>query len=108
MPTIRYGGAAAWNLGHVLLSHSDPDMVEEAKEVALVAVEQLRTVPATVASQAVEGALELVAVVSDARRRNWWEARRRLEQRAVPLARLVGEGNVQWTVFGPTNVACTR
>ncbi|MFG2681311.1 helix-turn-helix domain-containing protein [Streptomyces sp. NPDC048392] len=96
--------AAAWNLGHVLLSHNSPDTVEEAKEVALLAAEQLRTVPSTPASQAVEGALELVAVVSDARRRSWREARRRLEQQALPLARKAGEGNVQWTVFGPTNV----
>lgn len=96
--------AAQWNLGHVLLSHSDPGAVEEAKEIALLSVEQLRHTPATAETKAVEGALELVAVVSDARRRNWWEARQRLEERAVPLARQVGEGNVQWTVFGPTNV----
>lgn len=96
--------AAQWNLGHVLLSHSDPGAVEEAKEVALLAVEQLRHVPETVETKAVEGALELVAVVSEARCRNWWEARERLEKRAVPLARQVGEGNVLWTVFGPTNV----
>ncbi|MGW0647689.1 helix-turn-helix domain-containing protein [Streptomyces umbrinus] len=96
---------ASWNLGHVLLSHSEPSAVEEAKEVVLLAVEQLRRAPATAESRAVEGALELVAVVSDARRRNWWEARRRLEQRAVPLAQKAGEGNVHWTVFGPTNVA---
>ncbi|MET7486736.1 helix-turn-helix transcriptional regulator [Streptomyces sp. NPDC005538] len=96
--------AAQWNLGHVLLSHSGPGAVEEAKEVALLAVEQLRHVPETAETKAVEGALELVAVVSDARCRNWWEARQRLERRAAPLARQVGEGNVQWTVFGPTNV----
>jgi hypothetical protein len=96
--------AAQWNLGHVLLSHSDPGAVEEAKEVALLAVEQLGHAPETAETKAVEGALELVAVVSEARRRNWWEARRRLECRAAPLARHVGEGNVQWTVFGPTNV----
>jgi len=97
--------AASWNLGHVLLSHSEPSAVEEAKEVALLAVEQLRRAPATAESRAVEGALELVAVVSDARSRNWWEARRRLEQRAAPLAQRAGEGNAHWTVFGPTNVA---
>ncbi len=96
--------AAQWNLGHVLLSHSDPGAVEEAKEVALLAVEQLRHVPETAETKAVEGALELVAVVSEARCRNWWEARERLAKRAVPLARQVGEGNVLWTVFGPTNV----
>lgn len=97
--------AAQWNLGHVLLSHDEPGAVEEAKDVALRAVEQLRQTSVTDETQAVEGALELVAVVSDARRRRWWQARARLEQRAVPLARHVGEGNVQWTVFGPTNCA---
>ncbi|MEV3927208.1 helix-turn-helix domain-containing protein [Actinomadura coerulea] len=97
--------AAQWNLGHVLLSHNEPEAVEEAKDVALYAVDQLRKTPATAETQAVEGALELVAVVSDARRRRWWAARERLEQRAAPLASRVGEGsNVQWTVFGPTNV----
>ncbi|MFF4257934.1 helix-turn-helix domain-containing protein [Streptomyces sp. NPDC001663] len=96
--------AAKWNLGHVLLSHDDPGGVDEAKDVALSAVKQLRQAPTTTESKAVEGALELVAVVSDARRHRWWEARQRLEQRAAPLARQVGEGNVQWTVFGPTNV----
>ncbi|MFG2463390.1 helix-turn-helix domain-containing protein [Streptomyces sp. NPDC048523] len=97
--------AASWNLGHVLLSHNDPNTVEEAKEIALQAVAHLRTGPANSATHAVEGALELVAVVSDARRRNWQQARRRLEERALPLARTAGEGNIQWTVFGPTNVA---
>ncbi|MEU4827731.1 helix-turn-helix transcriptional regulator [Actinomadura sp. NPDC023710] len=97
--------AAQWNLGHVLLSHSEPEAVEEAKDVALHAVDELRKTPATAEAKAVEGALELVAVVSDARRRRWWEARQRLEQQAAPLAGKVGEGgNVQWTVFGPTNV----
>ena len=97
--------AAHWNLGHVLLSHSEPGAVGEAKDVALYAVDELRKTPATAEAKAVEGALELVAVVSDARRRRWWDARQRLEQRAVPLAGRVGEGsNVQWTVFGPTNV----
>ncbi|MCC9707360.1 helix-turn-helix domain-containing protein [Streptomyces sp. MNU76] len=95
-----------WNLGHVLLSHTDPGAVEEAKDIALQAVDELRR--AAVASReaaAMEGALELVAVVSDARRRRWADARRRLAERADPLAKRVGEGNIAWTVFGPTNVA---
>jgi hypothetical protein len=95
---------AQWNLGHVLLSHNEPGAIEEAKDVALHAIDQLRKVPETADAKAVEGALELVAVVSDARRRQWWKARERLEARALPLARRLGEGNVQWTVFGPTNV----
>ncbi|MEU0413881.1 helix-turn-helix transcriptional regulator [Streptomyces griseorubiginosus] len=97
--------AAQWNLGHVLLSHNEPTAVEEAKDVALGAVEQLHQASMTADAKAVEGALELVAVVSDALRRHWWAARTRLEQRAAPIAEQVGEGNVQWTVFGPTNVA---
>ncbi|MFE2971559.1 helix-turn-helix domain-containing protein [Streptomyces sp. NPDC059340] len=95
-----------WNLGHVLLSHTDPGAVEEAKDIALQAADKLRR--AALASReaaAVEGALELVAVVSDARRRRWADARRRLAEHAAPLARRVGEGNIAWTVFGPTNVA---
>jgi transcriptional regulator with XRE-family HTH domain len=96
--------AAQWNLGHVLLSHSELGAIEEAKDVALHAVDRLRKIPETAEAKAVEGALELVAVVSDARRRQWWKARERLEARALPLAQRLGEGNVQWTVFGPTNV----
>ncbi|MEU4090382.1 helix-turn-helix domain-containing protein [Streptomyces aureus] len=95
-----------WNLGHVLLSHTDPSAVEEAKDIALQAVDELRR--AALASReaaAVEGALELVAVVSDARRRRWADARRRLAEHAAPLAKRVGEGNIAWTVFGPANVA---
>jgi hypothetical protein len=96
--------AAQWNLGHALLSHSDLGAVGEAKEIALLGIEQLRRVPSTVQTRAVEGSLELVAVVADARHQRWWEARQRLEQRAALLARQVGEGNIHWTVFGPTNV----
>ncbi|WRZ87718.1 helix-turn-helix domain-containing protein [Streptomyces sp. NBC_01007] len=95
-----------WNLGHVLLSHTDASIVDEAKDIALQAADQLRrSAPASAETAAVEGALELVAVVSDARQRRWTDARRRLAERAAPLAEQVGDGNVAWTVFGPTNVA---
>lgn len=95
-----------WNLGHVLLSHADASSVDEAKDIALRAADQLRrSAPASAETAAVEGALELVAVVSDARQRRWTDARWRLEERAAPLAEQAGDGNVAWTVFGPTNVA---
>jgi hypothetical protein len=94
--------AAQWNLGHVLLSQEDG--AEEASEVAARAVDELSKAPATAEATALKGALELVAVVADARRRQWWEARRRLETRVAPLSQQAGEGNVMWTVFGPTNV----
>ncbi|EXU91960.1 transcriptional regulator [Streptomyces noursei PD-1] len=95
--------AAQWNLGHVLLSHDQPGAVAEAGEVAALAVEQLRQAPATAEADALHGALELVAVVAEARQRNWWQARERLEE-AAPLGERVGDSNVAWTVFGPTNV----
>ncbi|MFF4602602.1 helix-turn-helix domain-containing protein [Streptomyces sp. NPDC001339] len=95
--------AAQWNLGHVLLSHDQPGAVAEAGEVAALAVEQLRQAPPTAEADAMHGALELVAVVADARQRNWWQARARLEK-AAPLGERVGDSNVEWTVFGPTNV----
>lgn len=94
--------AAQWNLGHVLLSQ--PGSAGEAQEVALHAADELRQGPVTTESEAMRGALELVAVVADAQRRRWWEARQRLEQQAAPLADRAGEGNPMWTVFGPTNV----
>lgn len=97
--------AAQWNLGHVLLSDDRDGAVGEAKEVALAAVSQIESEASTPELTAVQGALELVAVVSDARQRNWWQARERLEKKAAPLGKAAGEGNVGRTVFGPTNIA---
>lgn len=95
--------AAQWNLGHVLLACGE---AEGAEQVAIRAAEQLR--PHIQAGDAdcaaMAGALQLVAVVAAARRRQWWSARDRLSKKALPAARDAGEGNVMWTVFGPTNV----
>ncbi|REK91094.1 XRE family transcriptional regulator [Streptomyces inhibens] len=96
--------AGQWNLGHVLLSDDRPDAPAEAAEVAALAINQLRHETAHPDIQAAQGALELVCAAAAAAQRNWWEARERLEKRAAPLAEQAGEGNVQWTVFGPTNV----
>ncbi|MFF9594073.1 helix-turn-helix domain-containing protein [Streptomyces sp. NPDC014646] len=93
--------AAAWNLGHALLSQAGDE--QAAADVALSAAEELRRELTTPDAVAVRGALELVAVVADARTHRAWAARDRLNQRVVPLAGQAGEGNVQWTVFGPTN-----
>ncbi|MFE5121510.1 helix-turn-helix domain-containing protein [Streptomyces sp. NPDC056669] len=95
--------AAQWNLGHALLASQEPD---GAEQVALRAVEELRRSPiAEPYRVAMSGALQLVAVVAEARRRDWSAARDRLRNHARPAARSVGEGNIMWTVFGPTNVA---
>ncbi|GGT82169.1 helix-turn-helix domain-containing protein [Streptomyces coeruleorubidus] len=95
--------AASWNLGHSLLATQE---LEGAEEVAVRATQQLH--PYDAASKpnhaAMAGALQLVAVVAAARRRDWWAARERLSKKAQPVALRVGEGNVMWTVFGPTNV----
>ncbi|MFD0445422.1 transcriptional regulator [Streptomyces indonesiensis] len=95
--------AAQWNLGHALLASQEPD---GAEQIALRAVEELRRAPLAEPERvAMSGALHLVAVVAEARRRDWSAARDRLRYHARPAARSVGEGNIMWTVFGPTNVA---
>jgi transcriptional regulator with XRE-family HTH domain len=96
--------AAQWNFGHVLLAAGQP---AEAEELALRAAEQVAaTTMPEVERAAMGGALQLVAVVGAARRRQWWQARDRLKEHAAPAARQVPDGsNVAWTVFGPTNVA---
>ncbi|MET8182671.1 helix-turn-helix transcriptional regulator [Streptomyces sp. NPDC005336] len=94
--------AAQWNLGHILLAAREPD---GAEQVALRAVEELSRARMAKSNRvAMSGALHLVAVVAEARRRNWAAARERLRTHARPAARKVGEGNIMWTVFGPTNV----
>ncbi|WP_329595079.1 transcriptional regulator [Streptomyces sp. NBC_01362] len=93
--------AARWNLGHVLLSR--PGQEAEAAEVALSAADELDRMLTTVDAIAVRGALELVAVVAEARTRRPWVARERLTGRGAPLAEQVGEGNTLRTVFGRTN-----
>ncbi|MCX4554291.1 helix-turn-helix domain-containing protein [Streptomyces sp. NBC_01500] len=95
--------AASWNLGHVLLSDGREGAVEEAAEVALQATEQLGRETDSPETAAMHGALELVAVVADARQHDWWQARDRLEKKATPLAKAAA-ANVQWTVFGATNI----
>ena len=96
--------AAQWNLGHVLLAAGDPDAAEH---VAMQGVDQLK--PRVKAEDgdcaAMTGALQLVSVVAASRRKDWWTARGRLKNLAAPAAKRSGEGNVMWTVFGPTNVA---
>jgi transcriptional regulator with XRE-family HTH domain len=96
--------AAQWNLGHVLLAAGDPDAAEH---VAMLGADQLK--PRVKAGDedcaAMAGALQLVSVIASSRRREWWKARDRLQKVAAPAAKRAGEGNVMWTVFGPTNVA---
>ncbi|MFC1444207.1 helix-turn-helix transcriptional regulator [Streptacidiphilus sp. N1-10] len=96
--------AAQWNLGHALLAAGDPDAAEQ---VARKGSEQLkhRAQGGDADCAAMAGALQLVTVVASARRKDWWAARDRLRSAAAPAAKQAGEGNVMWTVFGPTNVA---
>jgi transcriptional regulator with XRE-family HTH domain len=97
--------AARWNIGHVLLGDG---RAAEAQDVALRALDELRAAPAGREREAMAGALELVAVLGAARRKQWWPARDRLRDRAAPHAERAGEGNVARTVFGPTNIELHR
>jgi transcriptional regulator with XRE-family HTH domain len=94
--------AASWNLGHILLAQGE---AEAAEETAVHAAEELKPRlddgPDWVA---LYGSLWLVAVVASVRQSDSWTARDRLREYALPAAKATGEGNVMWTVFGPTNV----
>jgi transcriptional regulator with XRE-family HTH domain len=95
--------AAKWNLGHILLAQGQPD---GAEEVAIQAVEDLErdTADGDLHAVAMAGALWLVSVVAAVRNNDPWTARDRLREKAWPAARMTGDANVMWTVFGPTNV----
>jgi transcriptional regulator with XRE-family HTH domain len=95
--------ATRWNIGHVLLADNQADAAEEITLKTAESLEpRLPDLPADFT--AVFGALHLVAAVAAARNGDAWAGRDRLRDHAAPAAAAVGEGNVQWTVFGPTNV----
>ncbi|HEY6313379.1 MAG TPA: helix-turn-helix transcriptional regulator [Streptosporangiaceae bacterium] len=95
--------AAKWNLGHILLAQGQPD---GAEDVAIRAVEVLErdTADGDLDAVAMAGALWLVSVVAAVRNDDPWTARDRIREKAWPAARMAGDANVMWTVFGPTNV----
>lgn len=70
------------------------------------AIEDLQREVADVDHDAVgiAGALWLVSAVAAVRNNDPWTARDRLREKALPAARITGDTNVMWTVFGPTNV----
>jgi transcriptional regulator with XRE-family HTH domain len=95
--------AATWNTGQVLLATNEADVAEEVtiKAAKWLAPELQHDLDAA----ALIGALWLVAAVATARNGDAWTARDRLRDHARPVAARTGEGNVFWTVFGPTNTA---
>lgn len=97
--------AAQWNLGHVLLADGHP---EGASDVAEDAISHVLADGQGAEAVAMAGALDLVAATSAVRAKQWGQARARLDQKAAPRAEEAGEGNVSWTVFGPTNVSLHR
>ncbi|WP_176611363.1 helix-turn-helix domain-containing protein [Actinomadura sp. WMMB 499] len=98
---LRIAGAH-WNLAHILIAQNE---AEAAEETAVHAIEELKPHLESGGDWlAMSGALWLVASVASVRQGDAWAARDRLRQHALPAAESVGEGNVLWTVFGPTNV----
>lgn len=98
---LRIAGAH-WNLGHILIAQNE---AEAAEETAVHAIEELKPhLDGGGNWVALSGALWLVASVAAVRQGDSWAARDRLREHALPAAESTGEGNVLWTVFGPTNV----
>jgi Phage integrase family len=77
-----------------------------AEEVAVKAIEDLQrdTGDEDVEAVGMTGALWLVSAVAAVRNNDPWTARDRLRDKVLPAARVTGDMNVMWTVFGPTNV----
>ncbi len=94
---------AQWNLAHVLLAQGEDEGAVEVTANAAEAVGRARGVDAGDAA-AIQGALSLVQAIATVRGGDAWSARDIIRERAWPMARRTGEGNVMWTVFGPTNV----
>jgi transcriptional regulator with XRE-family HTH domain len=99
---IRLAGAR-WNLIQVMLADGHATAAEDE---AMKALRDLQTAlgPDHLDAAALSGALLLVAAVAAVRAGDAWTGRDRLRQ-AAPLAERVGDRNVCWTAFGPTNVA---
>jgi len=95
--------AAKWNLGQVLLATNEPEIAEEITTRG--AAELRPRLDGNPDHLALYGALWLVAAIAQARHRDAWAAREALRDHAAPAAEATGEGNLLWTVFGPTNVA---
>jgi transcriptional regulator with XRE-family HTH domain len=96
-----------WNLAQALSTHNEAEATEQ---VALEAAEALR--PETTRdgtgqrdAMAIYGMLEMMAALAQVRQGDLPGAKVRIEREAAPIARRVGETNVYWTLFGPTNVA---
>jgi transcriptional regulator with XRE-family HTH domain len=95
--------AAKWNLGHILLAQGEAD---GAEDVVIRAIEDLGRDTGDDDHDAIgmTGALWLVSAVAAVRNNDPWTARDRVRDKALPAARVTGDTNVMWTVFGPTNV----
>jgi transcriptional regulator with XRE-family HTH domain len=98
---------AKWNLAQALSAHNEP---ENSQQIALAAADELK--PETERETADEarrealaiyGILQLMAAIADVRLSDHWSAMRRVREEAFPIARLTGETNTFWTVFGPAN-----
>jgi hypothetical protein len=98
---------AQWNLAQALCSSNEAD---NAQDIALTAIQRLQPETSREGTQgydaqAVAGSLHLVASIAEVRAGDPWTARRRLREKALPMARKLGEGNAYYLCFGPANVA---
>ncbi|MEV6648680.1 helix-turn-helix transcriptional regulator [Amycolatopsis sp. NPDC051371] len=99
---VRLAGAR-WNLIQVMLADGHAEAAEDEAMKALADLQAALGID-HLDGAALSGALLLIAAVAAVRAGNTWTGRDRLRQ-AAPLAERVGDRNVCWTAFGPTNVA---
>ncbi len=95
---------AAWDVSYGLMRDCE---FEGAGQVVLQAITELE--PRATDDQpdllAMYGQLQLHAALVAVRLADPWTARQLIRDKALPAARVVGDGNVMWTAFGPTNCA---
>ncbi|MBJ7613687.1 MAG: helix-turn-helix transcriptional regulator [Candidatus Dormibacteraeota bacterium] len=97
-------GRAAWDVSYGLMRDCE---FEGAEQIALQAIAELEPQATDDHPEllAMYGQLQLHSALVAVRQSDPWTARQLIRDKALPAARAVGDGNVMWTAFGPTNCA---
>jgi transcriptional regulator with XRE-family HTH domain len=94
----------AWDISYELFRDSEFDAAEQIASQAAIELEP-RVAAGQLDCVAMYGQLQLHIAVIAVRQGDLWTARELIQDKALPAARTVGESNIMWTAFGPTNCA---